>query len=238
MHLTREVPVLFPRSCLALLAGLLLEGHAGAQPAPTPAPGAAPADLTLLRVDLEDGFALHPWLYHELRLSQRWGILFDVHAQTPGTNPRFPPFLELEVGPVLHLGPLQINPQIGVDLAWREGAPGSDDPGHTRAADFIVQLYLILAWNRLAAESWNLYFIPFDGSHSFYMMRQLAAVRLVGGLSLGPHLEGTWTGRHRDRLAIGGDLVHAFRWGQLGLFLAYEETRGVAETRVTFIREL
>ena len=224
-------------TCLLLLAFLSIGRSVGAQPTPAPS---KPDDTTLLRVDLEDGFALHPWLYHEFRLSERWGILGDVHAQSPGLNSRFPPFLEIDLGPNLHLGPLQINPQIGVDLGWREGDAATLDSGHTRAADFIPALYLILAWRRLAAESWNLLFIPFDGSPAFYQLRLLATVRLVRGLSIGPHFEAAFTFKRSstDRLALGGDLVYAFRWGQLGMFLAYERQRGVAETRVTFIREL
>jgi hypothetical protein len=231
--------------CFALTLLSLISAARAEPPAPQPAvtPPAAsttPPDFTQLRVDVEDGFGLHPWIYHEVRLSQRWGILGDVHAQTPGLNARFPAFLEAEVGPVLHIGPLQINPQIGIDLAWREGV--APDAGHTRAADVIPQLYLILAWNRIAAESWNLFFIPLDGTTSFYMMRQLVNVRVWRGLSVGPHVEGFFffhaNPNVMDRLAIGGDLLYAFRWGQLGLFLAYEKTRGVAETRLTFLKEL
>jgi hypothetical protein len=230
-------------ACLAITFTLLDSAHA--EPPVTPAvtaPSAptTPPDFTQLRVDVEDGFGLHAWIFHEVRLTQRWGILGTVHAQTPGLNARFPAFLEAEVGPVLHVGPLQINPQVGIDLAWREGV--APDTGHTKASDLIPQLYFILAWNRIAAESWNLFFIPFDGSTSFYVMRQLVDVRVWRGLSVGPHVEGMFffhaNPNVMDRLAIGGDLLYAFRWGQLGLFLAYEKTRGVAETRLTFLKEL
>ena len=196
-----------------------------------------PPSLTLLRVDLEDGFALHPWIYHEARLTKRWGILGDLHAQAPGLNDRFPPFLELDVGPVLHVGGLQINPQIGVDLTWKSDPDGG---GQTRFADFIVALYLIYTEGRINAESWNLYFIPFDSANpQVYLMRQLLGVRVAYGRWLGPHIEGTFVrGVGTDRLAIGSEVSYAFRWGQLTLFLAAERMRGVLETRVTFVREL
>ncbi len=232
------------RAVPAALALLLLLAARGAALAETAAaPAAAPADQTVLRIDLEDGFALHPWLYHELRLSERWGILFDVHAQAPGRNDRFPPYLELDVGPVLHLGGLQVNPQIGIDFVWREGTGGSG--GRTVASDFILELYLILSLGRLNAESWNLYFIPFDSESPFaYLMRQIVTVRVAYGLSLGPHVEGTFLhggalrGFQVDRIALGGDLAYAFKFGQLVLFLASERQRGVLETRLTFVREL
>lgn len=204
------------------------------------APGLAaegePADFTLLRVDVEDGFALHPWIYHEVRLSPRWGILGDVHVQTPGLNDRFPPFLELDLGPVLHLGGLQINPQVGVDFIWTADEEGG---GHTRAGDLILQLYLIYAWNRLNAESWNLYFIPFDGADHFFLMRQLLTVRVAWGLSIGPHIEGAFVqGVGTDRLAVGGDLGYAFPWGQVTLFMASDRINKVFEFRLTYLREL
>jgi hypothetical protein len=205
-------------------------------PASAPPKRDVPPDLTLLRVDIEDGFAIHPWLYHEFRLTKRWGILGDVHAQTPGRNDRFPPYIEIDVGPVLHLGDLQINPQIGVDFTWKP-QPGG---GYTRAADFIIELYLIYTAGRINAESWNLYFIPFDSAEpQFYLMRQLVDVRVAWQLSLGPHVEGTFIrGSGTDRIAVGGDLSYAFSFGTLRLFLASERMRGVLETRLTFIREL
>jgi hypothetical protein len=221
-----------------LVLFLLLASHpAWADDAKPPPPPDKPPSLTLLRVDLEDGFALHPWIYHEARLTKRWGILGDLHAQAPGLNDRFPPFLELDVGPVLHVGGLQINPQIGVDLTWKSDPDGG---GQTRFADFIVALYLIYTEGRINAESWNLYFIPFDSANpQVYLMRQLLGVRVAYGLWLGPHLEGTFVrGVGTDRLAIGGDLSYAFRFGQLTLFLAAERMRGVLETRLTFVREL
>jgi hypothetical protein len=205
-----------------------------AAPAPALADD-APAPLTLFRLDVEDGFALHTWLYHEEPLGERWGILGDLHAQAPGLNPRFAPYLEIDVGPNLHLGGVQINPQLGVDLAWDADATGGG--GHTRFADFIVELYVIGAFPRVGFESWNLYFIPFDGSDPLYIMRQLVNVRLVGGLAVGPHVEGIFI-RHvgTDRLAVGGDVLYTFPWGQLVWFLASERERGNLETRVTFLR--
>jgi hypothetical protein len=225
--------MLLPRTLLAL-ALLAISSPGKAQQAPA----SAPAHLTLLRVDLEDGFALHPWLYHEHRFSERWGLLFDVHAQAPGRNDRFPPYLELDIGPVLHVGGLQVNPQIGIDFAWRPDASGSG--GETVAADFIVELYLIFSQGRLNAESWNLYFIPFDSANpQFYLMRQILTVRVAWGLALGPHVEGAFVrGVGVDRIALGGDLSYSFRFGQLVLFLASERERGVLETRLSFIREL
>ena len=194
-----------------------------------------PADFSLLRIDVEDGFALHPWIYHEFRLSPHWGILGDVTFQTPGLNGRFPPFAELDIGPLLHVGDLQINPEIGFDLVWNDDPDG----GHTRAGEFILQLYLIYAWQRLNIESWNLYFIPFDGSANFFQMRQLLTVRVAWELSLGPHIEATFVEDvGTDRFAIGGDLAYRFPWGQLVLFLASERMRKVAEFRLTYLREL
>jgi hypothetical protein len=217
---------------------LLPSSSPSPSPSPSSSPSApsAPSDFTLLRVDLEDGFALHPWIYHEFRFSEHWGLLGNVHAQTPGLNDRFPPFLEIDLGPVLHLGGLQINPQIGVDFTWESLPTGA----HTRAGDFILELYLIFAWERLNAESWNLYFIPFDSATSqFYLMRQLLTVRVAGGFALGPHVEGAFVrGVGTDRIALGGDLAYTFKWGQLVLFLAAERMRGVLETRLTFVREL
>lgn len=222
----------------AVLALLLLLAPRGALADPVAAAPAGPSDTTLLRIDVEDGFALHPWLYHEFRLSERWGILLDVHAQAPGRNDRFPPFLELDVGPVLHVGGLQVNPQLGVDFVWRPGATGTG--GETIASDFILELYLIFSQGRLNAESWNLYFIPFDGATHFYLMRQLLTVRVAWGLALGPHVEGLFPVRGKEgrRIALGGDLSYTFRFGQLVLFLASERERGVLETRLTFVREL
>lgn len=204
-------------------------------PRPALAEEAKPPDFSLLRIDVEDGFALHPWIYHEFRLSQRWGIVGDVTFQTPGLNGRYPPFVELDVGPVLHLGDLQINPEIGIDLVWKDAGEG----GYTRAGDFILQLYLIYAWERLNIESWNLYFIPFDGSAHFFQMRQLLTVRVAWELSLGPHIEATFVeGVGTDRFAVGGDLGYRFPWGQLVLFMASERMRKVFEFRLTFLREL
>lgn len=206
-----------------------------ALPRPVHAEEAPLTDFSLLRVDVEDGFALHPWIYHERRLSPRWGILGDVHVQTPGLNDRFPPFVEFDLGPVLHVGDLQINPQIGVDLVWKDDPDG----GYTRGGDVVFQLYLIYAWNRLNAESWNLYFIPFDGADHFYLMRQLFTVRVAWELSLGPHVEGTFVrGLGTDRFAVGGDLGYRFRWGQLVMFMAGERIRDVFEFRLTYLREL
>jgi hypothetical protein len=222
-----------PRCMLLVLALLAIPSEGRAEPAPTtPTP---PADLTLLRIDVEDGFALHPWLYHEFRFGERWGLLFDVHAQAPGRNDRFPPYLELDLGPVLHVGGLQVNPQIGIDFVWREDSPGKG--GRTVASDFIVELYLIFSQGRLNAESWNLYFIPFDSAlPQAYLMRQILTVRVAWGLSLGPHVEGTFVrGVGVDRIALGGDLAYAIRFV---LFLASERQRGVMETRLSFIREL
>lgn len=203
--------------------------------ASTAARAQKPADFTLLRLDVEDGFALHPWVYHEWRLSEHWGILGDVQVQAPGLNGRFPPYAELDVGPVLHVGGLQINPQIGFDIIWAD----DDEGGHSRAGDFIAQLYLIYAWDRLNAESWNLYFIPFDGSDHFFQMRQLVTVRVAWELSLGPHVEGTFLpSSGTDRFAVGGDVGYRFPWGQLVLFLAGEMKRDVLEWRLTYLREL
>jgi hypothetical protein len=218
-----------------LALALALAGVARAEP--PGAPPQRPPDVTLLRVDVEDGFALHPWIYHELRLSERWGVLFDAHAQTPGKNDRFPPFVELDLGPVLHVGGLQVNPQLGIDLAWRADPAGG---GRTRVADVIFELYLIYSLERLNVESWNLYFIPLDADEpQLYLMRQLLNVRLVAGFALGPHVEGAFVrGKGVERVAVGGDLLYTFRFGQLGLFLAAERMRGVLEMRLTFIREL
>ncbi len=222
----------------ALLVTLLVASALAA----APAAAERPPDFSLLRVDLEDGFALHPWLYHEFRISEHWGILVDAHAQAPGLNSRFPPYLEVDVGPVLHVGPLQINPQIGTTVTWRskvDAATGRDE-GHSRGGELLLQLYLILNWKRLAAESWNLYYIPFDGDEpQFFQLRDLVTVRVAWGLALGPHFEATFIrGVGADRLAVGGDLSYTFRWGQLVLFLASERERGVLETRLTFLREL
>jgi hypothetical protein len=197
-----------------------------------------PPDLSLFRLDVEDGFALHPWLYHEVRLSKHWGILGDVHVQAPGLNNRFPPFAEVDLGPVLHVAGLQVNPQIGFDIEWRDDPEG----GWSRFRPFIPQLYLLYSAWRINAESWNLYFIPFrSDEEQFYLMRQLFTVRVVSALSLGPHIEATIYKRGTnpvDRFAMGGDLSYAFPWGQLTLYLADELIRDVPEFRLTFIREL
>ena len=190
-------------------------------PAPAAEAVAGPADSTLFRVDIEDGFAIHPWIYHEERLSNLWGILVDANAQAAGVNPRFPPYAELDVGPVLHLGDLQINPQLGFDITYKEGTAG----GQSHFGDVIAELYLIYSEGRVNAESWNLYFFPLqNGTSQFFLTRQLVTARVVGDFSIGPHFEATWvrdTGV--DRMAYGGDLAYGADWGQLTLFLADSE---------------
>ena len=209
---------------------------ATAEPA-APAADAPPGDFSLLRIDVEDGFALHPWLYHEFRLSELIGILGALHAQTPAVVNKVgsPAFAELDVGPNFHVGPLQINPQIGVDLGFSSDAAG----GHTIASDVIPQLYVLFSLGRVNAEFWNMYFIPFDGSPHFYVGRLLANVRLVGGLALGPHMEWNWKRDFGQQLlAFGGDVLYSFRWGQVGLFAAYDRKNQVPVFRLTFLREL
>ena len=216
-----------------------------AAPAAAPAAPAEPGDWTLLRVDLEDGFELHPWVYHEFRLSQHWGILATLHFQLPGLSLKQPAFGELDVGPNLHVGDFQINPQVGVDLLWQPDETG----GHTIANDIIPQLYVLYSNGRFNAEFWNMYYIPVRGpvASQLYQGRLLANVRVVGGLAVGPHIELNWVRGNRDdptnkggldRFAGGGDLIYAFRWGTVGLFLAYETQRKTGEMRLTFQREL
>ena len=179
---------------------------------------AVPPSTTLLRLDIEDGFALHPWVYREERLTERWGLLWDVQAQAPGANPRFPPYWEMDVGPVLHLGDLQVNPQLGLDVTYRDGPAG----GQARFGDFIAQLYLLYADGRVAAESWNLYFFPLtrDGVQ-MYQTRNFVTVAVGWGIALGPHVEATWfRGTGTDRVAYGGDLSLSGQWGQVTIFLA------------------
>jgi len=246
------------RLLAALVLVLSLPAYAEEAPAPaeaapaaatTPAPEAAPtepaaapaeagpSDFSLLRIDVEDGFALHPWIYHEFRLSELVGILGDLHAQTPAVINKLgsPAFAELDVGPNFHVGPLQFNPQIGVDLAFSSDATS----GQTYASDFIPQLYVLFSMGRVNAEFWNMLFIPFDGSKPFYYGRLLANVRLVGGLAIGPHMEWNWkVDVGQQQLAVGGDVLYTFRWGQLGIFAAYDRKAEVPIMRLTFLREL
>ncbi|MBI5509788.1 MAG: hypothetical protein HY903_13620 [Deltaproteobacteria bacterium] len=207
---------------------------AGVPAAPPSAP--APAGLTLFRLDMEDGFAVHPWIYREERLNDRWGVLFDLTFQAPGMNDRLPPYAELDVGPVLHLGDLSINPQVGIDCVWQDGAAG----GRSRFADVLAELYLIYSTPKLNAESWNLYFFPLrNGDPQLFQMRQLVTVHVIGGLGLGPHVEATWIrGVGVDRAAFGGDLAYAGDWGQVLVFLADESKRDRMEMRLTYLKAL
>jgi len=219
---------------LVVLSTVSLAVLARAEP-PAPAPDAAPPAITLLRVDLEDGFALHPWLFHEHRFGETLGVVGALHFQTPGLNGRFPAFLELDLGPVLHFGGFSVSPQLGADLVFVPGPGG----GETKFGEAIFELYLTYASDRLVAESWNLYFVPFDGAEHFFQMRLFANVRPVGGLWLGPHLEATvFRDAGIDRFAIGGDLGYSGRFGQVTLFLASERERGVLEARLTYVKEL
>jgi hypothetical protein len=221
---------------------------AAAVPAPQPSP--APAvkdepkekaeelhDFTLVRIDLEDGFELHPWVYHEFRLTEHWGILGTLHFQLPGLSDRQAPFAELDIGPNLHVGDFQINPQIGFDLVWAANAQGEK---RTTAWDVMPQLYVLYSAGRFNAEFWNMFFIPFNGDPASYQGRLLASVRVVGGLAVGPHVELNWVhGKSGvDRFAGGGDLWYAFHWATVGLFLAYETERKAPEMRLTFLKEL
>ena len=166
---------------------------AAAVPAPQPSP--APAvkdepkekaeelhDFTLVRIDLEDGFELHPWGYHEFRLTEHWGILGTLHFQLPGLSDRQAPFAELDIGPNLHVGDFQINPQIGFDLVWAANAQGEK---RTTAWDVMPQLYVLYSAGRFNAEFWNMFFIPFNGDPASYQGRLLASVR-VGRPGRGP----------------------------------------------------
>jgi len=77
-------------------------------------------------------------------------------------------------------------------------------------------------------------FIPFDGSKPFYYGRLLANVRLVGGLAMARH-EWNWkVDVGQQQLAVGGDVLNTFRWGQLGIFAAYDRKAEVPIMRLTF----
>jgi hypothetical protein len=213
---------------------------AEAKPAPDakPAEGEALNDWTNLRIDIEDGFALHPWIYHEFRVSEHWGILASLHAQSPGLSKRWTAFAELDIGPNVHLGPFQINPQVGMDLGWKTDDSNSSG-GYTKASDIIPQLYVLFSMGRVNAEFWNMYYFPLSGDPQFYIGRLLANVRIVGGLAIGPHMEWTWVQyKGQDRLAFGGDLINTFRWGQVGLYVGYDRKNETPEFRLTFQREL
>lgn len=249
---------------LWILAGLLVASPAFAEdtvaPAPPEAPGpvaakepappaAAPespalADFSLLRVDVENSFALHGWLYHEFRLTGLVGVLATLHFATPGFGSA--PFAELEVGPNFHVGPLQINPQIGLDVVGNQllgvdpqNAALTWTPGE-HSVDVIPQLYFILSLGRVNAEWWNLYFIPVKGGPRFYSSRLLANVRLLGGLAVGPHAELGWldSDGRPARIAVGGDVLYTFRYGTVGLWAAYETEAKRGEFRLTFLKEL
>ncbi len=212
-----------------VMATLLAQATEAPPTATTPA-----GDQTLIRVDLEDGFALHPWLYHERRINDVLGLMVDVHGQTRGQNGRFPEFAELDIGPNWHLGNLQVNPQLGVDLAWKSGVTG----GHTKFADLLPQLYLLYNDGFINAESWNVLYLPFTkGAAKMFQARLLASLTLPGGVSVGPHGEATWIeDLGWDRKAVGGDVALGGSFGQAIIFLADELTRDVLEIRITYLR--
>jgi len=136
---------------------------------------------------------------------------------------------------VLHFGGFSVSPQIGADLTWQPG----DNGGNTKFGDAIFQLYLLYASDRLVAESWNLYYVPFDGADHFFQMRLFVNVRVAGGLWLGPHVEANFIRNvGTDRFAIGGDIGYATKYGQVTVFLASERERGVLEARLTYVKEL
>ena len=186
-----------------------------AEPPPPAEPAAQePTIPGFFRVD-SDGFGLQLWAGATHSLGPV-DLASDIYV-TSGT------FGEIDVGPVISVGPLVLTPMIGIGFDWAE----------QRAVSLIPQLYPTLTVGPVYFESWNQIFVNsvFErGADNDFYTRNFLLLQLLAELAVGPQLEATLAlNNGRDALVslpVGGHVnVQYGPADRIELFLGYETQR-------------
>jgi hypothetical protein len=175
-----------------------------------------------LRLDYHYG-SLNPWLFYEVPIDKNLGWLSVFQMSSLG-------FAQIDVGPNFHLGRLQLIPQVGFEF--------SETRHHSAEMSHVVpEFYAIYYGDKIAFESWNLYFVKTtENQVSYYYYRDFLLFRVAPRMFMGPQMEGYAYAGTRASKYLGGQINLDIGIGSIALYMGRDGQIENNIFRMTFVR--